>query len=529
MTLKFRFFTLITIQFLIQFSGSLNAYEKSFNLKDKTVTVSISAEDFAHIREGQETDNKHYGLHDMGVYLEKYPLNGEEFFDKNMNAFIIPSKKGMGLLNIIEELSQRRKVNYHTLFPAGVLSEEFIFNAFRRAYIADQIGLQVKHKNTNIDYNFGKNRKKGNYPTIRHKSNKQSALFFVEYNGFQVAGIFEEIDGVHHIKTCFPDLSWYYRIDFTHRKDEVFSSHRFFAYSREEGYWVQHGAPSRPFAPKEDVHWPRPYTALSRSMTGSSKGQQMTPDLFLKFEQVSRHLHATHLLQEEASTYHVFDFFFDDPTTPTKEELLNLGLFMKRIIAGTKLTVAKIKVLPTITDQLMKFLNAETGLNFRYHEVNADNGALTSIVDLCLAANVETGEIQFAETLIHQLLTYHIGSHFKPHDFTTDDWIYTLAAKFHKNLQKKLLNDDADMIATMDNNGLVFDLRRDNTQTFTYSLALTSTQDITVQSFYGQKQNYRMALAIKGSVNDPFSFQLFSIIKAYLNEIDDIEASRVQS
>jgi hypothetical protein len=175
----------------------------------RKIQAYLSAESQKHIFIGQSLKNGYSGGHDWDVYFEnhvKNDPNAEAYFDTNLSAYIVKSKKGDSLLEIMEILrSQRAFPKHHSLFPSAFLRKEgLILNAFKKAYLS----FALKGEGT-----------------IDHNKN----LFYTEVDGVKVAGKFECHGDEYEIMTFYPDIDWYYRISFRHN-DEFFNFSRFIKY-----------------------------------------------------------------------------------------------------------------------------------------------------------------------------------------------------------------------------------------------------------------------------------------------------------
>lgn len=229
------------------------------------------------------------------------------------------SEKGDSLVDIITKLSAKNKrlemiksPHYHTLFSTNILTEAFILKSFQRAFMNHHLkGIK------SLDF----------------KNN----LFYTDYDGYKVAGYFEidKADPNHyHIKTFFPDLSWYYRIRFTHQKEEALRIERFLKYRPRQdaqagnsapSFWVQHGIRKEKLWAFMPETWPRPLAALSMEAGNS---QIFTIDEFILQEKIDD------LLMEKLSSDPLriednFQFFFEDKVSPTNQEVNNLTVLFK--------------------------------------------------------------------------------------------------------------------------------------------------------------------------------------------------------
>ncbi|OPZ23861.1 MAG: hypothetical protein BWZ03_00365 [bacterium ADurb.BinA186] len=415
-----------------------------------------------------------------------------------MNAFIIPSRgKGMGLVELINNLRDKKPVSYHTLFPPKVLTKQFVLEAFKKAFISNKLN-QLRNKNihdTNLDF--------------------KKSLFYVEYEGFKVAGYFipNQSKNEFKIKTCFPDLSWYYRIEFTHRQIDPFSIDRFFTYSAEEGYWLQHGTSRKNYSQNDTAYCPSPRASLSRALVGN-ESQMMTPKLWLAMENVSRSLKQEHLKQEAlGQTYSVFSFFFDDPTQVTRNELISLSEIIKKLIPAFKLKPKKINSIEQIVGEIERLQNISGFVKFAYFHAEKTGDPLSQLCDISIPFNAEQGYNHFAEELAHQMLALNIASFYRQKNHAYDNWMYDLGQKFHRNMLKKLADSDQ-TIAILQQNMLVLDMSNTEMDICPYALSIISIDGITGEAIFGQKVIYRMLFAINRQASNQYELGISSIIQA---------------
>ncbi len=180
----------------------------------QTISVVLTEERKNHIFYGEETPQGFSGGHDWDSYFEKYikdDPHADVFFDVNLFAYVVKSKKGDSLLEIIAKLKAKTALpHYHSLFPSEFLQKEgIILEAFKKAMLE-----KIILNKSSIDFDNG--------------------TFFTDFKSdhnklFKVAGRFRQVGSTFYIETFYPDLSWYYRIDFSHN-DEPFKRSRFIKY-----------------------------------------------------------------------------------------------------------------------------------------------------------------------------------------------------------------------------------------------------------------------------------------------------------
>lgn len=468
------------------FNISIFAGESSFtfSVENHDITAIITDEAFLHMTEGEIRGTTYAGGHDWGFYEERVKSSptANAYFDTTMNAYIVASEKGDGLIEIIDSLRVSKTPKYHTCFPPKVLTKEFIFASFQKAYEQHHRDLVENRKNRNID--------------IRHN------LFYVEHEDFKIAGHFEKReDNVFAITTCFPDLSWYYRIYFKHHKNDPFLIKRFWQLDNKENAWIRHG--NAFLDDTEDTKWwPENRIGLSASFAKDGQGQKVTPEHFTSCIKLFEVIDRGHV--EDQKIENLFEFFFTDPKNKTIKEIQEVNLFLQSFVVGYK--SRKYKSIKEITDEIDRVARIRKNISVKFQ--NLDEGGRFSIQKKYTMPHNE-----FSEAIMYQLLVYNVGSYFKPLDYRSDDATYALAKKVHDNLQKALIHDDI-FIRMMKENNLVFDLSHNVAASGAhYQISLFHVKDITYPSFINQEQAYLTVGMFDVIAQRPYDFRVGSAVK----------------
>lgn len=456
------------------------------------INVIITDEAWQHITVGKLDGTNYSGGHDWPAY-ESAAKPKNVFFDTFLNVYVVDSPKGDGLVRIMKNLRNNKSARYHTCFPAGILTREFVTAAFKKAWSLNSQNFSIHGKDSNIDFS--------------------SNLFYVEHEQFKVAGHFEALDSnTFVITTCFPDLSWYYRISFKHKKEIPFFLERFLAFDAKEDIWVRHGSPEKMPKGIDRRLWPQPTAHISVQLAENGEGQQVTSEIFTAFIEIYEAIYANYL-KGDARTEDVLSLFFANPQAPLAKEIQALGDAMGKFIRLFK--KQKYKTVAAIADEINRKSTMNTIKNrphvaFKFLVHNREGRFVSNQDWYNLPAH------EFSEAIAYQMLALHTGSFFKPDNHHSDDNLYKLAKNFHDNLQNHLLNHDATLIKMMQDNQLVFSLTQNvHTAAEHYSLSVINVKDITPLSWIAQQHPYVMAATWKATSNSPYKFQLSSIIKLY--------------
>lgn len=495
--MNYKYFFLIFSIF--SFYLSAEAAELRFRIKDQVIIVRLDDAAWDHITKGQEGNGSYNGGHDWKYYFPKYikgKLGSKAYYDRNTKAFIVDSTKGDDLSTIINSLKNGNSANYHTLFPPNVLTKDFVLNSFKRAFLTNTLN-QIKKGNT-ADTNLNHNQE----------------LFYAEHEGFLVAGRFRRCpqDGVYIIKTFYPDLSWYYRIDFKHHAQDPFSLDRFYSYHPGTGIWVHHGTAKKEIMNPESIaeYLPGNIARLSLQLSDTGDGQRVTPQQFVVLEQLEKYLKHAPIGGDETPSKNILDFFFDDPETPTQLECQNLARLLKYTVPNFQLPVERSSTLESIEQRINTLIGGKRYIHFLHRMVNKETGIVDCIVKQTIFKNATVGMNHFADEIAHLMLNYNTASYFKPNDYLDDDWLYELSHKFYRNFRTYFITDEGALM--MEENDLIFDLRFTSKLHCPYALSFSSVKDITSTSFINQDQTYKMLYAFRGSKENPYNFSISCII-----------------
>ncbi len=323
---------LFALSILLPESAISADFESEFNTtvgeQKRTFKIILSKEDFDHVMIGRQTEHSFSGGHDWPSYYEahiKNDRNTKAYFDTNLNCFIVDSEKGDSLVDIIFKLKNTNlRPKYHTLFPAGVLTPDFIMSALKKSIYSHYAGNDISR--------------------VRHNIDDNTSLFYAENGEFKVAGYFERTGDVFKIKTCFPDLSWYYRIDFKHRAEEHIQLSRFLRLYHhksdpKKNVWEHNGVPEKLTARDcLSKYAPEPRVASSRT----KENQAIDLDDFILHEQIVNHLQQSFLATDRKNIDDTLGFFFfEDEKNPTTDEIKMLYRFVRLCFPDFKINAKK--------------------------------------------------------------------------------------------------------------------------------------------------------------------------------------------
>ncbi len=511
--MNIKFYFIINLFFLNNIFF-LAATEHKFNIstngEKREIILTLSDSAWAHITEGKKTDDGFSGGHDWGKYYEnhlKHDLKSAAYFDTNSLAYIVESKKGDSLIEIITKLKERKDLpKYHTLFPAGVLTKEFIFKAFKKAYLN----------------HFLKNEKHIDFAT---------QLFYIEIDNFKVAGFFKQKGDKYIIKSCFPDLTWYYRIDFKHHRDDPFQLERFLRYHRDPSpnstnhCWIQHGvARSKALEIRNSAtllpFWPTPINALSINLIGK-EGQLLNLSDFILQENIDEFLRTKFTLEQNPPHVEdIFEFLFDEPKNPSIEEINHLVILLKMFMNEFNIKFKKQDTpkrrLTLVKNELSKHYKND-GIFFKNLILDYNNQF--SYAKLLLnPSKIEKG-FHFAEQFLINMVTLYKATYFVlPEEESKFPWV-SISKKFYTKFQDWLLQG-SDFQNELKNQNWIFDLsmaemirKRQDNKGFLVYLKLLSTKDVTsIDSMSHDKQSYRLLLNICSPENQLFQLKFSDVV-----------------
>lgn len=444
-------------------------------------TVSISQSAWDHIVAGTPTESGFSGGHDWPHYEATHLADTDAaYFDTLTNAFIVSSKKGDSLPVIIEKFKTNDIAHFHALFPAEILSKEFIFNAFIAA-----------HGNNGIDH--------------------KKKLFFADYEGFKVAGHFQPgKKGEYQITTAYPDLSWHYRILLKHQRDEHFLLSRFMKreMKKRKPVWVRHGINRTNLAQEDENttrYWPSPIKTLSTQL--GEMQAEVTPDEFAIEDRVRDYV-MTAWLKDHHDPIDVINLFFADVSQPTEEEFKGMMKVLK-LTLNTSLLDRKsysqplpkrISILRVRLARLIK-----SGLHF-FQRTSEKEGRI-EVEQIPLGPNYAN----LAEELIQQMLSITLYPRFvEPATLSRDILdVIDVSTNFTKNLTKKLLPDQLLQAELEHHNyaiGIYF-IPSVTGQKGDYALTLVPLRSVTKKNVLNNAITYTMVVAITGVTLLSFDFK----------------------
>jgi hypothetical protein len=503
-----KFYFIINL-FLLNNIFFLAAAEHKFNIltngEKREIILTLSDSAWEHITEGKKTDDGFSGGHDWGKYYEnhlKHDLESAVYFDTNSLAYIVESRKGDSLIEIITKLKERKDLpKYHTLFPAGILTKEFIFKAFKKAYLN----------------HFLKNEKHIDFPT---------QIFYIEIDNFKVAGFFEQEGDKYAIKTCFPDLSWYYRIDFKHHKDDPFQLERFLRYHRNpspncnDHAWVQHGVAREKALTTQNNHslsayWPTPLIALSLNLRGK-EGQHLNLSDFILQENLDEFLRTKFTLEQNPPhVEEIFEFLFDEPQNPSIEEINHLVILLDMFINEFNIKFKKQdnpkRRLILVKNELSRRYK-NNGIFFKHLKIE-DNNQFSYSKVILNHSEVEKG-FHFAEQFLINMMTLQKASYFViPEEESKFLWI-PISKKFYVKFQDWLLQG-GNFQNELKNQNWMFDLSMvkmtkkvgENQKSLVYLKMISTTDITTLDSMSNDRQSYRLLLNICSPKDNLFSLK----------------------
>jgi hypothetical protein len=304
--------------------------------KDEKLNIKVVLTEASrrHIFEGKKTATGFSGGHDWDFHYDNYIKNdpaADVYFDVNLMAFIVKSSKGDSLVDIIDKLKNKKELPYyHTLFPSSFLkTEKIILNSFKKAFISFMLGRGAVNLDKGIFYT--ENMAAKDTPVL-----KVAGAFSVAYNEHD--NIFE-----FKIHTFYPDIDWYYRIDFKHNSENLFFHSRFIKYmpcfinAQIKPLWVQRAHQSERLE-KSTLYTPKPIAlewnaSLCKdwALTLSELSMQDRVDSYLRQE------HLKNLQLGRNKKLNFFDFFnFQDSLND--EELDQIVELLKFLIKNFNYT-----------------------------------------------------------------------------------------------------------------------------------------------------------------------------------------------
>ncbi|MCA9508282.1 MAG: hypothetical protein KC505_07680 [Myxococcales bacterium] len=430
--------------FLISISAFCESI--SFSLAGRNYFVSISDQAFKHISLGQRTADGFSGGHSWTYYYETHIKGDPEakvFFDTNLGAYIVGSSKGDSLIDIIQKLQRRERPHYHSLFASEILNQKFILNSFKRAILLQEIKNE-KHFDGN--------------------------LFYVEHDGFKVAGYFEHTGDHYEIKTFFPDLCWYYRLELG-ASDAHFDISRFLKYvidpnDSKKGVWVRNGVlESELTQDLKSEGYPTPIAAVSTL----TSGKKLTPQLFLSFEQFENFLRAHYLTQNQNEFIEdPFNFMFNDPQNPTEAEyaaLLGMLKFsLSQDLQSSYNFESKIKKTPKNTKLNTKIFILKRNFKEVLKEYNTLVVPLLSPKDIeKKIRTVNLPSKNFYHLFMKNLLSLYAATLCLESDQNIEgiEWDWRSASKrFYDNFVVRLLKGNNELLARLQRENLIFSIER---------------------------------------------------------------------
>lgn len=443
-------------------------------------TISISDDAFEHIMHGKLTTSTYSGGHDWKSYYDnrlKYELSPNVYYDGRMKAYIAPSEKGDSFPNIIDKLIAKTAPRYHTFFPPGVLSKEFILNALKRAFVS----YHLFQKDT-LD--------------IAHQR------FYVNHAGFDVAGYFTINNRDNNnvdisINTIFPDFIWQYAKEFrgasVRVEGERFAKLEAIIKKKElVGHkWIFQNlirSELLELTPSIDQYI---YPAKTEAFLGRNSSTQLyteSKNLSL-FNDVENYINQK-IQFSQVKINNILDLFFDNPNTPTKEELDDFEALMKnflgndifRSVSNKKQTLRRRLIFAQKAVQ-----NASQVREFVALKVSSE-GHVKSFKSRAILAR----HIHFAHGLLDMMLLLNLASHKNAlvEADLPERW-GLIARNFYERFCNRLITDQA-LLHAMNNQGFLFAITSDN-------LELFAKDDVDLKKF----NNSDLYVRIVATMNTP--------------------------
>lgn len=288
---------------LFYFSFSLSVFtfadgvERS--LKDGFRVVLDDA-DWHHISEGNDSKDWIGGAHDFAKFWTKRENKKESvFFDLKNQVYIVSSKKGDSLIDIVSDLRGEHRPRYHTLFPPHVLTKEFVLDAFEKAYDEGNINLE-------------------------------DGSFWTQTVGDQraVAGAFVRPYKTFHLKTFYPDINLIYRRQFADAAQTKFPFAQFLQWDLHNQLWLHVGNwhesewSSIVDELRKKGHIPDPVWTSYRRYDNA--GFLASSEEFVFAFRLRDHI----IQANQYKTFNVFELFFADKNKPTGEELFFIEVML---------------------------------------------------------------------------------------------------------------------------------------------------------------------------------------------------------
>lgn len=411
----------------------------------KKAKVFLSHDRWLHITEGSEEENYFSGGHDFGFFARHYLKKNNDksvFFDTIHHAYIVSSKKGESLPEIINNLQNGKSASYHALFPPNILDKNFVLQAFKKAYD----GFITKDKQNNI--------------------NLKQKIFYAQVGDFSVAGYFNKKGNDYFIQTIFPDLDWKFRIEFKHNPEKDFAISRFLQLNYLDKHWISQGLTEGEQIEFEKIKYlPQPIFYLfnpSNSLSGQLNGEEFAIMSSVKDSIIN---------DFSNKNIDVFELFFDDNNSPKKEEFDLLLFIIKEIIPDFKFKNSETIQIGKLRTDLIR----QQGKEMKVIR-NTDDNSLSIAIESFGGLN----GLHFAEEILRYLLLCNFCEEelSKPTSKLFTKEVYTsikqVSEKVAKNFMIKLVKDPDQQQKLKDKN-IVFLVRTVNT--IEYGLELISKND----------------------------------------------------
>lgn len=410
---------------------SLSAFSESltFKLGGQDYIVSLSDQTFEHITLGRQTQDGFSGGHSWTPYFEAHVKGNEDanvFFDANLGAYIVGSKKGDSLVTIIEKLRSGRKPRYHSLFSTNIITKQFILDSFKKAIILS---------------------------ALKNEKHFDGNLFYVEHNDLKVAGYFEQNGNEYTIQTFFPDLCWYMRAALS-PKDAHFNLSRFLKYvvdptDATKGAWVAHGITYAQLNSQTSSLSKKGGPSNVIALSTVAADREIAPSTFLAYERYDDFFRSTYFKNGATCEFidDLFSLIISDFNNPTKEEFdyiynvtktsLDFNVtFKKNDTLRKKIFTLKVAIQKTLQqDNPFK-----TMLSFEKGVIKLNNGFLDDSLSFC-------------HIVLHNILVLHTASHVIEGDGAIGwDWRPKTNC-FYNNFIDKLFegNDELKLLLKQDN------------------------------------------------------------------------------
>lgn len=306
------FFSVIIFLLISNNAIASNSVFKSFEFFDgnidKTIKIIINDSDWQHINEGKQTDDYFTGGHNYNIFFKKHVKNNPDasvFFDTQMNCYIVSSKKGDNLQTIIENLNAKKEVKYHSLFPEEILTKEFVFAAFEKAF------------------------KENNDPSIKESKvvHGKEKLFYTTINGLKICGYFlnnkknKNTRNTYTITSFFPDVYWHYRLDI--QEQPTISMNRFMEWSVIEKKWIGYQNNN---LDNKNIYEPqcgRVIELTNKFYDLNNNNQLVSIGMKIRNKLIAD------LQNNNSQELDTFQYFFKNPSQPTDEEWKNMAYVVK--------------------------------------------------------------------------------------------------------------------------------------------------------------------------------------------------------